>query len=167
MKQNPREEYRAFLSIDKLALDECLMEQPELYAKVADAVASAEGERDKVQLDFDELLAELDQGLRAKVAKADQGEKRVTDKALDQQLKTLPKVQELHRKLLEKKREAKLWRALEKAFEQRADMLKKLVDLHIRLTYGYALEAGVGQARTLMAEGNRAAASVLRRKRGE
>lgn len=162
-KRSPREELRSFLSIDKHALDECLMEQPELYDRVAEAVANAEAERDSAQLSFDELAAEFDKTLRERAEKAD---KRVTDKNIEQQLKGLPKVQTAHRELLEKKKEAKLWRALEKAFEQRADMLKKLVDLHLRSTYGYALEQGVGQARGAftgaLAEGNRAAVRDFR-----
>ena len=160
------DEYRSFLSIDKNDLDTCLMEQPEIYFKVADALVMAEAERDAVQLDFDELQAELDQDVRAKVAKED---KRLTDKAIEQKLRTLPKVQDLHRQLLAKKNEAKHWKALEKSFDQRADMLKTLVSLHLRSTYGYALEAGVGQARTGLidqkAEQNRAATNALRRTR--
>lgn len=164
MNKKTRAELRLFLAIDKLALDECLMEQPEIYDQVAEAVATAEAERDAAQLRFDELVAEFDQAQREKASK---GEKRITDKAIEKQILVLPKVQKQQLELLEKKKEAKLWRALEKAFEQRADMLKKLVDLHIRSTYGYALEAGVNQSRGLMAEGNRSAASALRReKRG-
>lgn len=160
-KSNPRDQLRSFLEIDKNALDDCLMEQPEIYARVAEAVALAEAERDAAQLGLEELGAELDKQLRGEAAK---GDKRLTDKALDQLLKDLPRVQAAHRELLEAKKQAKLWRALEKAFEQRADMLKKLVDLHLRSTYGYALEAGVGQARSVNAEGNRQAATALRRR---
>lgn len=159
---NPRSELRGFLSIDKLALDECLMEQPELYDRVAEAVANAEAERDSAQLSFEELVAEFDKQQREKAQK---GDKRVTDKAIEAQIKGLPKVQTAHRELLEKKRDAKLWRALEKAFEQRADMLGKLVALHLRSTYGYSLEAGVGQARGQMAEGSKAAVGAFRRQR--
>lgn len=162
-KSESRSELRLFLAIDKHALDECLMEQPEIYAKVAEAVANSEAERDAAQLTLDELSAELSQTLRSKSPA--QGKERVTDKAISEQLLGLPKVQSAHLKLLEKKKEAKLWRALEKAFEQRADMLKKLVDLHLRSTYGYALEAGVGQARGSMAEGNRTAVGAFRRSR--
>lgn len=136
--------YRAFLSIDKHALDVCLMEQAEIYANVSEAVALAEAERDTVQLEFDELYAELDGTLRGRpLAKGE----RLTEGSLKAELSGLPKIKSKHRELLEVKKEAKLWRALEKGFEQRADMLKKLVDLHLRSTFGYSLEAGVGQSR--------------------
>lgn len=163
-KHGLRDQYRGFLSIDKLALDECLMEQAEIYSKVAEAVATAEAERDAAQLEFEELQADLDQAVRKKAADK---KERLTDATVRQLLPTMPKVQALSRNLLDKKREAKLWRALEKAFEQRADMLKKLVDLHLRSTYGYTLESGVGQARTSIvghtAEDNRARIRDMRR----
>jgi len=135
------------------------MEQPELYEKVATAVANAEAERDTCQLRYDELIADLDKTLRSRPVP--KGEKPPTEGSIKQELTALPKVKRAAADLLLAKREAKLSRALEKAFEQRADMLKKLVDLHLRSTYGYALEAGVGQSRTAyveqQAERNRAA----------
>lgn len=162
MPKDLRDELKGFLSIDKNALDECLMEQPEIYSRVAEAVANSEAERDASQLDLDELTAELDKETRSNAAKA---EEKLTDAAVKQRLAAMPKIQDLSRVLLDKKKDAKLWRALEKSFEQRADMLKKLVDLHLRSAYGYALEAGVGQQRGQLAEGNRAAANELRRKK--
>ena len=162
-----RDDLRQYLSIDKNALDECLMEQPQIYAQVADSVANAEADRDSLQLTFDETWAELDKTVRSRPLQ--EAEKRLTDKAIEQQLRTLPKIKALSLGLQDAKREAKLWRALEKAFEQRADMLKKLVDLHLRSTYGYALESGVMSSRSNyvnnQAEVNRAAANAKRKER--
>lgn len=160
-----REELRAYLRIDELALNECLMEQAETYAKVAEATALAEASRDAVQLALDELLAVTEKSVRTVAARS---EERFTDKAIANRVATAQGVREKGVELLEKKRDARLWRALERSFEQRADMLKKLVDLHLRSTYGYSVESGVGQARGALlsdtAERNRAAAAELRRR---
>lgn len=164
MTKDLRDELKAYLAIDKDALDECLMQQPEVYSKVAEALAIAESERDATKLELEERSAEVDRQVRAA---AERAEEKVTEAAIKGRVSLDVEIKRLNRELLDFASEAKLWRALESAFEQRADMLKKLVDLHLRSTYGYSLEAGVGQARTSLvsdvAERNRAAVSEARR----
>lgn len=162
------EELRAFLSIDSDALDECLMEQSKLYESVAEATAAAEGARDLAELELDELTARTEKEVRDVAATA---QSKITESAVKAEVVLDRHVQSKHRAFLELQQEAKTWRALERSFDQRADMLKKLVDLHLRTTYGYSLESGVGQARGALvsatAEVAKTAVQAVRRKRLE
>lgn len=163
-----RDELKNYLEIDKDALDECLMEQAKLYEEAGEAVADAEKNLEMRELGLEELIAKTDKDVRETAAVA--GSK-ITESAVKAEITDDPQVKDLSRKVIELRHTSKLWRAMERSFSQRAEMLKKLVDLHIRTTYGYSIESSTGQARGAVvgadAERNRAAASDVRRKRLE
>jgi hypothetical protein len=158
------ERQRAYLAIDRDNLDDCLMQQPEVYYSVAQALALANADRDACKLDLEELQAQLDQDIRAEALRKDE---KLTETSLQNRLKTLPKMQDIQRVLLKKRQEAESWQMLKEAFQQRSYMLKEIVALFIAQRHDLALEGGVGQARASLtadkADQNRVAAGALRR----
>lgn len=162
------EELRDLLALDVDALDECLMEQAKLYEVVAESSVTAETARDKAELELEELVSQVDKEIR-ETAVVSGG--KLTESAIKAEIALDRNVKASNRTVLDLQHEAKRWRALERSFDQRADMLKKLVDLHLRTTYGYALENSVGQARGNLvaanAEATKKKVQVVRRKRLE
>lgn len=156
------ERYKQYLAIDKDALDDCLIEQPEVFHHVAHALVLASSERDAAKLAFEELQAKLDQELRAKAVRT--GEK-TTESAIQNQLRTLPAVQEAQRFYLDSRQAADEWLALKEAFSQRSFMLRELVALYIAQRHDHAMEGGAGQARAALSEQNRDAANIERARR--
>ena len=160
------ERYRGHLAIDQDDLDKCLMEQPEVYYVVAQAVANTTAERDKLKLELEELQAKLGLDLRDQATRRNE---KLTEGGLEQKLAGMPKIQELQRSLLTKRQEAESWGVLKEAFQQRSFMLRELVALFIAQRHDLALEGGAGQARATLAANaaaaNQAAAGALRRSR--
>jgi len=154
--------YKEFLAIDKDALDDCLIEQPECFYHVARSLVLASSDRDAAKLAFEELQAKLDQDLRAKAIAA---EEKMTESALQNKLRTLPAVQDSQRTYLEARQAADEWLALKEAFSQRSFMLRELVALYIAQRHDSAMEGGAGQARASLSEQNRVAANNERKRR--
>lgn len=160
---------RAFLSIDKDALDDCLMEQPDAFEKVGQAYVYAVADRDALELDLEEARAELDQKFRLQAAKeASDAERakedkkkavkviRITDKAIDALIRDTPRVRQLSDHFLSACEEADRWKALKEAYLQRSHMLTALVDLRISDRYHHDAASGSGQnAYTRMASRER------------
>lgn len=141
---DPAERFKSLLAIDRDVLDDCLMEQPQVYYDVSEACVRSTATRDQVKLEFEELTAQLDQDIRAEaVAK----EEKLTEASLQNRLRTLPKIQEKQRELLAAKKEADDWQALKEAFQQRSFMLRELVALYIAQRRDVDLEHGAGQSR--------------------
>lgn len=163
-----RSELKESLPIDEQALNEHLMQQAHLYQEAGEAVADADAALRTAELELEELIARTDKDVRETAAIANT---KITESAVKAEIATDPHVMAQSRRVLNLEHEAKLWRATERAFSQRADMLKKLVDLHLRTTFGYSLESGVSQKRGDLvgqqAEKNRSDAAALRRKRLE
>lgn len=163
-----REELRKYLDLDTEGLDEHLMEQAKLYEQAAEAVANSENALKVKRLELEELIAATDKDVRAT---AEAAKEKITEAAVKAEIATDRDVMALQRKVLELEHQSGLWKAMERSFSQRADMLKKLVDLHLRTAYGYSLEHSTGQARgnlvATTAEKNRADATAVRRKRLE
>jgi len=154
------------LAIDRGDLDGCLTEQPETYYHVSQEFASAVAERDQTKLELEELQASLGQELRAIALRE---EEKLTETGLQQKLTAHPKIQDLQRVLLQKRKDADRWQALKESFSQRSFMLRELVALFIAQRHDLAIESGAGQARTVreLSESTRKEAGRLRRiKRG-
>lgn len=154
------QEYRQYLSIDRTDLDACLMEQPETYEHVAQEVVRANASRDQLKLELEELQAQLDQDLRAEAAKSDE---RITEAALQNKLRSLPKIQAAQRAYLAARETAEQWAALKEAFQQRSYMLKELVALFIAQRHDLYLEQGSDQSRQSLAQSNKLAGDQLRK----
>lgn len=119
-------EWRKYLAIDRHNLDEEVANQPVLFEEVGSAHADAMAERDAAEHNLNvvdgDLFAVLkksgltDPGVKAAIEAHDLHNKAKTD-------------------FLEAKRQASHWAALERAFIQRADMLKHLCNLHAQGYY--------------------------------
>lgn len=156
------DKFKQYLAIDTNALDECLMQQPEVYHHVSERYVLAVGKRDTKKLDLEELTTELDITYRAKAAEA---EEKFTETSLANRIKGQPKVKTLTREHLEAKQEADSWAALKESFQQRSHALRDLVALKLGERRDLALEGGAGQAKNALAEHNRQRAGELRRAR--
>lgn len=153
---------REFLAIDKNRLDDCLIQQPEIYFHVATVFAHAVAERDALSLELEELQATLDQEFREKSVRS--GEK-LTEASIQNRLRTVPELQAIQRRLLNSKKLAGDWQALKEAFQQRSFMLRELVALVIAQRNDLALEGGAGQARVTLADETRLKAGEMRRQK--
>lgn len=162
LADDPLDHYKQYLVIDKHDLDSCLVEQPGCFYHVAQGLAFATAERDAAKLEMEEIQAKLDQELRAEAVRKDE---KLTESAIQNKLRMLPKVQDAQRKFLDLRKDAEQWLALKEAFSQRSYMLKELVALYIAQRHDHAMEAGSGQARASLAEENRKAAGDARRER--
>lgn len=151
--------YRKFLSIDKTALDECLMEQPEVYHHVSNQYTLAVARRDLIKMELEEEIAVLDRSIRDKAAAE---EEKLTEGAISNRIKVLPKIKEKSRRLLDAKLEADQWGALKEGFQQRSFALREVVAIMLREQGDLSLEGGAGQAKAMLAERNRREASKLR-----
>lgn len=116
------------LAVDKDALDDALIEQPELLYHVAEQYVLAEAERDAIKLELEEALADADNKVRAL---AEKNEDRVTEPFIKKQITGDPKVRRLNQELLDAKTTANRWAALHEAFNSRGRALNKLVDLYV------------------------------------
>lgn len=159
----PLEKLKEYLQIDKHALDDCLIEQPDVYYQVSEQLVQANAERDTLKLQLEELMAKEDQAIREKVART--GEK-TTEAGIQNKIRTTVSVQALQAKYMDKRREAEEWGALKEAFSQRSFMLRELVALFIAQRNQLLQEAGVGQSRAelkgVLAEQNREKARAAR-----
>lgn len=152
--------FKTFLAIDTTALDECLMQQPEVYHHVSERYVWAVGARDTKKLDLEEMTTELDIMLREKAQET--GEK-FTETSLANRIKGYPKIKKLTREYLAAKQEADSWAALKESFQQRSHALRDLVALKLGERRDLALESGATQSRNAIAEDVRKRANALRR----
>lgn len=120
------------LQIDENALDQCLVEQPDLFWKVAKRHAVAISDRDGAKKNLAEIEAEVDVEIR-KVAR--NRENRITEKEIESIKRKDAQVERATRKLGSVNHEVLLLAALKDAFEMRSDALKDLVKLFIASYY--------------------------------
>lgn len=128
-----------------------------VYAQHMTAIAM----RDAIALELEEATAFKANKLR----KSADDSKRVTEKSIEQALQVDLELRRLRLELLDAKREADRWRALEKAFDKRSDALDALVRLRVREMQHLAREFGDRGGRNAMAAANYVAANQLRRQR--
>jgi hypothetical protein len=127
------ETYENQLVIDKLDLDNVLINQAELYEKVGQEAVNATSMRDNIEADLDSVKAALDYDVRQTAATA--GERTTEDKIKNSIIRH-PHFQKLTSELLEWSMLSHRWRTLLKSFEQRATMLGKLTNLYTSNYYG-------------------------------
>lgn len=154
---------RDALVIERDALSECLIEQPQLYYDVASGHAESVARRDALKLDSEEAQAEVDKRIRADAVAKDT---KLTEAAIQQQLKLDAKVTELAHRSLQAREEADRWAALREAYQQRSFMLRELVALHVSERHDVALSSGAGQRPTavgVLAEHNMRATADARK----
>ena len=89
------------LRIDEDDLDTCLVEQPEYFRHAAALASTAADRLASLELEMKELYAELDLDVRAKHVRE---ETKFSENSLANELRNLPRIKELARKILTAKR---------------------------------------------------------------
>lgn len=154
--------YRERLEIDRDDLDTCLIEQPELYYHVIQEHVEAVSERDAAKLDLEEAEAEADRKIRDDF---DQSGEKITEARVQQELRLVPRLQELRRRLVKLTTAVNHQVALKEAYQQRSFMLRELVALCIHQGYDQGMSSGAAEATARRAQQNREAAGEERRRR--
>lgn len=122
------EDYRDRLAIDRDHLDDCLVEQPELYYHVSEQYSLAVAERDATKLDLDHTEAKEAQRFRDEAVKL---EEKLTVDGLKEKLVLSPKLQDLREELIRQKAKIDAWSSLLEALRQRSYMLRELVAIQL------------------------------------
>jgi hypothetical protein len=116
------EELKGYLAIDKHALDDELVQQPQLFFTIAEACERAAQRRD----DLKEELSTIDATLDAKFRK----EEKVTDAAVKNKIVAHKEHIEASEAYLEAKHEANMLTVLKESMQTRGYMLRDLVQLY-------------------------------------
>jgi len=172
------EYYRDKLAIDRVNLDDCLVEQPELYYHVANNHVLAAAERDAAKIEYDDAFAEEDNKLRKRLADEEAaaedednpkkkkgrgaGPGGMTETAIKNQLTQLARLRDLQWAYFEKKKAADLWSVLKEGFGQRSKMLPELVALMLSQWRDHAIANAGNKARGDMSDNIREQAGKLR-----
>lgn len=154
-----RDRYRAQLAIDKDQLDECLVQQPELYYHVAEELSHAVARRDALKIDAD--IAEAEEARRLRDL-AEREERKMTEGALKEELTLSPRLQRLRRERVEAEAEISSWVVLKESFQQRSYMLRELVPMHLSRFNSGSMNLG---PREQLHESNRARIKEARERR--
>ena len=117
------DEFKKYLRIDKQALDDEVMQQPELFFQVSEAYAQAVAERDALKEEMAVADADLYQAFKTKNEKS-------TDTFIKSKVQIAPDHQRAFTEFLEAKEHADKLAALKDAFFQKSEMLKTLGRLH-------------------------------------
>lgn len=154
---------REGLRIDRDDLDGCLIEQPDAYWRAAEAHVQARAALDAAKLELDELTARQDKAIRLD---AERCEKKITEAAIQQEIRLDPKHREARQKVLDLTKQVELAQALKDAYSQRSFMLRELVALLIAERGALAGAGGAYEARARRAEeGAAARGEALRNER--
>lgn len=153
-------EYRRDLAIDRTDLDRNLVEQAELYDHVSESMVLAIAERDAAKLDMEEAEAEVARDLRNK--SLEEGEKKMAEAAIAQEVKLSPKIKKLSREYLAAKAAVDAWSVLKDSYTQRSYMLR---EVSMREVARMSSTSSVSSARGDLSDANRGVAGRLRRYR--
>lgn len=121
------------LKINRFALDEEAITQPNNFFHVSEGKVIAISRRDQAKHDLEVVTAELDKDVRDQMQS--DGEK-ITEALVKAQVIREKKYQDAYRSYLSSCFSADRWEALQNAYRQRADMLKGLIQLHQSGYYG-------------------------------
>ena len=127
------QDFQELLRIDRDALDEALIRQPELFLAVSKKYVTNVSYRDELKEDIDRVRAEVTMKIRLRAARV--GEK-ITDKTVEASVETDERYQDSVKKYLSAKKMADEWLALKEAFTQRSYVLKDLASLYIAGYFG-------------------------------
>ena len=124
------EELKQYLIIDQNVLNEELIRQPQLFADISDHYAEAISRRDLAKQVLEQLDANLANEFRANSIE------KVTDSKTENHVKSHPNHVEQHRRGIEYQLQVEKLAGDMKAFIQRNDSLKNLVQLFLSGYYG-------------------------------
>lgn len=150
------------LMVDKNALDEALVQQPDLFYRVSKILVERISQRDAAKQDHAEQEAKVDAELRRDAELA--GDKMTADQVkaaikIDRRcVKTADALADLNYKVGQ-------WGALKEAFLQRSHVLRDLVSLYSANYYSDA-SMGRSKSRVNAADGDQARQALARARRG-
>lgn len=126
------DEFRGYLKVDKLSLDDELVQQPSLLFSVSEACAEAAAARDM----YKELLATADAELFEKVRDdLDQADEKYTDTRIKGLVQTNKKHRAAFDFFSKAKAKAEMLEALKNAFIQRGYAIRNLCELFVANYY--------------------------------
>jgi translation elongation factor EF-Ts len=126
------------LAIDRNALDEALLTQPDLFYRASKKLAELISQRDAAKQDISEAEAEADKDIRSEIEEA--GTK-ITEKEVESRKRIHPEVSASIKTYLNLNLSVGQFTALVDAFKQRSYVLKSLSDLHISGYFGDAINS--------------------------
>lgn len=150
------------LQIDRNALDEGIIQQPDFFYRVAKMLAMAISQRDEAKTQVAEAEAEADQRIRSHIRE----DEKVTEGDVKAQIRTDKKVKAAITKHLDLVREVNELDALKEAYKQRSYAFNQLNDLQMMGYFGGEVSSSSGgKVKTVIAERAKRAMSDERRKR--
>jgi hypothetical protein len=156
------EELTKLLRINKHALDDAWLEQPDLLFNAATKLAYAISERDQLAQELKEAEARADTELR-KAAR--NSESKITDKEVESRRRLDKTYLRIQKDFTDKSLEVGLLFALKEAFSHRKDALESLVKLYLAQYFGAQVEDDSGQMRERLASRAKRAQADMRRNR--
>jgi hypothetical protein len=148
--------------VDKDALDDALIQQPDLIYRVSKTIVERVSQRDAAHQDHREAEALADAEVRRDASIA---EEKVTADAVKASVRVHPKVIRAADKLAELTYRVNQWGALKEAFVARGHVLRDLVSLHGN-NYWSDASAGRASARRRDEDGGQAREALARNRRG-
>lgn len=120
------------IKIDKHALEDTLLEHPNLFGEVAQSLSYAISVRDELKLRIKKLEADLDADIRLEL----EGDgKKVTENAVQRAIQSDSKFDKLQYDLLDANSAVGRWEALKETYIQRSYATKDLVALYLAHYY--------------------------------
>ena len=108
------------------------------------------------------MTAQLDQDIREQAIAQ---ERKLTEASIQNELRTMPRIQGLRKELLEASTEADRAMALKEAYSQRSYMLRELVAIQLAEFYNLGVERGAASARRDLGTQARAREESARREK--
>ena len=142
------------LQIDEHDLDSALLEQPQLYFQVSRELALVTSRRDAAKQDLAVTAARTDLNIRRHAREKELSQ---TETEIKSHVAMHLDMEKANKVVLDLNLEHATWQAMEKAFDQRMNVLKKLVDLYLK---NYWTESGLTGSQDSMKSHN---ASLARR----
>ena len=157
------------LSIDANAIDEALLNQPDLFYRVAKQLALLISQRDAIKQEKEEIEAEVDAKIRSEAAANadDKDKKKLTEKEVESRKALSEEVRAIEREYLDLGERVNKIVALKEAYIQRSHALKSLVELHISGYFGTNVASSESRMKDYDADKARKAMSRERVKRGQ
>lgn len=154
-------EFESFLLIDRDALDDALIQQPDLIYRVTNKVVERISQRDAAKQDLNEVEALADAEIRRDAQIA---EEKITADQVKAAIKVNKKVQQAADKLADLTYRVNQWGALKEAFVARGHVLRDLVSLYGN-NYWSDASSGRAAARKRDAGGEEARDALARERR--
>lgn len=126
-------EWREGIMIDKHSLDECLVQQPDLFFKISERLALVLSRRDAAKDELKVVESEADEDIRQEAIDNDE---KISEAQVKAKITKHASVLKASKRLSALNYEAGQLQALKEAYLQRSYMLKELVSLFLANYYG-------------------------------